>query len=65
MWSLTFMVGGKKRVERIPEEWVDQIRLFPELAKQHGGSLDDDELDLLLGGNAVRLYKLEPPTTTR
>jgi len=20
------MVGGKKRVERIPEEWVDQIR---------------------------------------
>ena len=26
LWSLTFMVGGKKRVERIPEEWVDQIR---------------------------------------
>jgi len=47
------------------KEWVDQIRLFPELAKQHGGSLDDDELALLLGGNAVRVYKLEPPTTTR
>jgi hypothetical protein len=26
MWSLTFMVGGKKRVERIPEEWVDVVR---------------------------------------
>ena len=26
MWSLTFMVGGKKRVERIPTEWVEEIR---------------------------------------
>ena len=25
-WSLTFMVDGKKRVERIPQEWVEQIR---------------------------------------
>ena len=25
-WSLTFMVNGKKRVERIPDEWVEQIR---------------------------------------
>jgi hypothetical protein len=26
MWSLTFMVEGKKRVERIPAEWVEEIR---------------------------------------
>jgi hypothetical protein len=26
LWSLTFMVNGKKRVERIPDEWVEQIR---------------------------------------
>lgn len=26
MWSLTFMVDGKKRVEPIPAEWVDRIR---------------------------------------
>ena len=26
LWSLTFMVGGKKHVEWIPEEWVEQIR---------------------------------------
>ena len=26
LWSLTFMVGGKKRVERIPEEWLAQVR---------------------------------------
>lgn len=25
-WSLTFMVEGKKHVERIPDEWVEQIR---------------------------------------
>jgi hypothetical protein len=26
VWSLTFMVQGRKRVERIPEEWVEGIR---------------------------------------
>jgi hypothetical protein len=40
---------------------VDQFRMFPELAKQHGSSLSQEELDLLLGGNAMRLYRLEAP----
>jgi hypothetical protein len=26
MWSLTFMVHGQKRVERIPKEWVEEVR---------------------------------------
>ncbi len=26
LWSLTFMVEGKKRVESIPEDWVDEVR---------------------------------------
>ena len=26
LWSLTFMDQGNKRVERIPEEWVDEVR---------------------------------------
>jgi hypothetical protein len=26
LWQLTFMVDGKKRVERIPEEWVAEVR---------------------------------------
>jgi hypothetical protein len=26
LWQLTFMVDGKKRVERIPEEWVDEVQ---------------------------------------
>jgi len=25
-WSLTFMASGKKRVERIPKEWVEEVR---------------------------------------
>jgi hypothetical protein len=26
VWSLTFMVEGKKRVERIPDDWVEDVR---------------------------------------
>jgi hypothetical protein len=26
MWTLTFMVDGKKHTERIPFEWLDEIR---------------------------------------
>jgi hypothetical protein len=33
-WSLTFMVGGKKRVEHIPSEWVEQVRRRVELGRQ-------------------------------
>ena len=26
VWSLTFMVKGQKRVERIPNEWVEEVQ---------------------------------------
>ena len=26
LWSLTFMVQGKKRVEHIPQQWADAVR---------------------------------------
>jgi hypothetical protein len=26
VWLLTYMVDGKKRVERIPEAWVEEVR---------------------------------------
>ncbi|MCP4605022.1 MAG: hypothetical protein GY847_31620 [Proteobacteria bacterium] len=35
MWSLTFMVDRKKRVERIPDEWVDDIRPLVEEGKEY------------------------------
>ena len=25
-WQLTFMVGGRKRVERIPQAWLEQVQ---------------------------------------
>ena len=27
VWSLTFMLDGKKRVEKVPPDWVDSIQL--------------------------------------
>jgi len=26
VWSLTFMVQGKKRVQYVPQEWVEEVR---------------------------------------
>ncbi len=33
-WSLTYMVNGKKRVERIPEEWVEAVRRRVEAGRE-------------------------------
>ena len=32
-WSLTFMLDGKKRVAKIPPDWVDSIRPRVEQAR--------------------------------
>jgi predicted TIM-barrel fold metal-dependent hydrolase len=42
------------------KEWADTIRTLPEWAKQLGYRLTQDEVDLILGGNAARLYQLPP-----
>lgn len=34
MWSLTFMAQGRKHVERIPDEWVDEIRPLVEQGRE-------------------------------
>ncbi len=33
-WMLTFMVDGKKRVERIPQEWVEEVRRRVEAGRE-------------------------------
>jgi hypothetical protein len=33
-WSLTFMVNGQKRVERIPKEWVEEVRQRVEAGRE-------------------------------
>lgn len=42
------------------KEWVDVIRMLPEWAKQLGFRLIPDEIDLVLGGNAERIYRIPP-----
>lgn len=34
VWSLTYMKGGKKHVERIPEEWIEYVRQRVEEGKE-------------------------------
>jgi len=33
-WVLTFMVNGKRRVERIPKDWVDEVRRRVEAGRE-------------------------------
>ena len=33
VWRLTFMVDGKKRVERVPKEWVEEVRQLVQLGR--------------------------------
>ena len=35
MWSLTFMVDGKKHVERIPDSWVEELRPLVEKGRDY------------------------------
>jgi len=34
IWFLTFMAGGKKRVERIPQDWVEQVQRLVAAGRQ-------------------------------
>jgi len=34
VWSLTFMAGGKKRVEHIPKEWVEEVGRLVEAGRE-------------------------------
>ena len=49
-WSLTFMAAGKKRVERIPKDWVDDVRRHVE-----AGRAFQDALREVLTANAELL----------
>ena len=34
VWSLTFMAGGKKRVEHIPKEWVEEVQRLVQAGRE-------------------------------
>jgi hypothetical protein len=41
VWTLTFMVKGEKRVERIPEEWVEEVRERVEAGREFQEALKE------------------------
>ena len=49
-WSLTFMAAGKKRVERIPKDWVDDV-----CQRVEAGRAFQDALREVLTANAELL----------
>jgi hypothetical protein len=49
-WSLTFMAAGNKRVERIPKDWVDDVR-----RRVDAGRAFQDALREVLAANAELL----------
>jgi len=60
MWSLTFMVDGKKRVERIPDEWVEEIRPLVEQGREFKKVVAE-----LFASNAQLLALWRKQTTTK
>jgi hypothetical protein len=50
VWTLTFMVEGKKRVERIPDEWVPEVRQRVEAGRRF-----QDAVKEVLAANAQLL----------
>jgi hypothetical protein len=34
VWSLTFMAGGKKHVEHIPNEWVEEVQCLVQAGRE-------------------------------
>lgn len=50
IWFLTFMSGGKRRVERIPKEWVDDVRRQVDAGREFLAAMKD-----MLAANAELL----------
>jgi hypothetical protein len=59
-WTWTFMVEGRKRVERIPAEWVAEVE-----ARVHAGRAFQDALREVLAANAQLLILARQQTRRR
>ena len=60
IWSLTFMVDGKKRVEHVPTEWVEQIRPLVDQGREFKNAMAE-----VLSINAQLLALLRRQTKTK
>jgi hypothetical protein len=41
VWTLTFMVQGEKRVERVPDDWVEEVRRRVEAGRQFHAAVQE------------------------
>lgn len=62
LWTLTFMAGGKKRVETIPADWLDTVR--PRVKAGRRFKQAAAEL-LLLNAELLVLARNQRPRTSR
>jgi hypothetical protein len=62
LWTLTFMAGGKKRVEAIPADWLDSVR--PRVKAGRRFKQAAAEL-LLLNAELLVLARNQRPRTSR
>lgn len=60
VWSLTFMARGKKRVQHIPKEWVEDVRRRVEAGREF-----QDAVKEVLAANAQLLVLARPPRRKR
>jgi len=63
-WTLTFMTGGKKRVEAIPADWVERIRPQVEAGrhvKELAAELLAVNAELLVLARNQRSHRPHPP----
>jgi len=64
LWTLTFMAGGKKRVETIPADWIDLIRPRVETGrrlKQVAAEVLTLNAELLILARNQRSRRRSPP----
>src|SRR3979490_559435 len=55
VWSLTFMVQGKKRVQHIPNQWVEEVRRRVQQGREF-----QDAVREVLAANAPPLVRARP-----
>ena len=58
MWSLTFMVDGKKRVERIPTDWVDDLQPLVAEGRTYKGAVVEV---LAINAQLIALWRKQNP----
>ena len=59
LWASDFSFGPRNNGDRSPlPHWLKTFKELPTVAEEYGVTFTDDEVDLMLGGNAQRLLNL-------